>query len=943
MHKGVDEQGFGVYRYAVRRTTRNKKLIFAILVGVMIATTLFAASNIGANSMMGAMLFDILDSVATDMIWDTYDWGDIPNSSDFFAMRQEIESIQGVTSAELLSRHQNETYYDDDEQYQFTIGIQNNSTLYDGILPISGNMSLGANQTLITTSSSQISDYPIGSNYSIEVYIWTEVGEPILYNLTLEVIGHVELTSQVRDIFLVGTWFPFWGFEYESWLEQHVTFFIVNLNSTFLPIYDYARSNPDSHYVNLVTHFNIWIDQATFINPYNIQSSTQELLQLGYQIQNSLIALGYEGYLQNTIAMSLQSFVSISEGFRGVFLQVSIPVFFIALYMGITLNDVSYSIRRREVGLLLTKGVTRSTITSLFVWEALLVGLLASVLGILLAIFLIPFFISTVTWVAIVTTGLGVDTIFLTIMFGVILAIIASYLPARKASKIPTTEAIREYTLVGESMEYRKMLAWTALILGSYKLVIWLLGISVQEVVLQLIFTNPILGSLAAYWLIFDSIISFWAPLLFLWGLTTIIVKGWKGFYQYSQSFISRILGELGGLASHNIRRRPGRTAAIIFITALLLGYSVQTVGILGSSQDLAVRRAFTSVGADLNVLVSYPKNISDLIPTIRALDGVRGATGELTFRVESTAFSIGVRAINVSEWLSVAYWEPGWISGIPPLSAFELLGEENMTIILEKKHAFYYGLDIADQIVVQFSLMGSYHPLSIVGFMGPDPELYQDPWGGSAWLAEDTWSYVPMELVEEFSNETDPTGHILVALDSPSYNAEVIQAIEALDDVLNVDSAITDIEEYNTNVLLSSTTNMMQMGVIFALLLASVGTFVIIYLTLRERRTTTALMSARGTTYSQTVIILMAEILTIMVFAIVIGYAVGLIIYYGLISGGTTSFEPPLLSYHFLAPSFLGMFLLQTGLITGMLLLATLIPILIEARVARYDLSVLR
>jgi len=900
MHKLANEQGFGVYRYAVQRTTRNKKLIFAILVGVMIATTLFATSNIGANSMMGAMLFDILDSVTTDMTWGPYDWGDIPNSSDFLAMRQEIESIQGVTSAELISRHQNVTYYDGDEQYQFTIGIQNNSTLYDGILPIAGNMSLGANQTLITGSSAQISDYPIGSNYSIEVNIWTEVGEPILYNLTLEVIGHVELTSQVRDIFLLGTYFPFWGYEYESWLEQHVTYFIVDLNSTFLPIYDYAESNPDAHYINLETHFNIWIDRATYINPYNIQTSTQELQQLGYQIQNSLIALGYEGYLDNVLAMSLLSFVNISEAFRAVFLQVSMPVFFIALYMGVTLNDVSYSIRRREVGLLLTKGVTRSTITSLFVWEALLVGLLASVLGILLAIFLIPFFISTVTWAAIITTGIGVDTIFLTIIFGVLLAVIASYLPARKASQIPTTEAIREYTLAGESLDYRKMLAWTALILGSYKLILWLLGISVQEIVIQIMFTNPILGSLAAYWLIFDSFIAFWAPLLFLWGLTTIIVKGWKGFYQYSQSFISRILGELGGIASHNIRRRPSRTAAIIFITALLLGYSVQTVGILGSSQDLAVRDAFTSVGADLNVVVSFPENVSDLLPTVRALDGVRGATGELTFRVETIADIIDIRAINVSEWLDVAYWEPGWISGVSPVATFELLGDENRTIILEKEHAVRYGVGIGDQFLMQFSSMGSYHPLTIVGFMGPDPEFYQYPWGGGQWLAEDTWSYVPIELVEEFSNETDPTGHILVALDSPSYNAAVIQAIEALDDVLNVDSAITEIEEYNANVLLSSTTNMMQMGVIFALLLASVGSFVIIYLTLRERRTTTALMSARGMTYSQTVVILMAEIMTIMVFAIIIGYVVGLIIYYGLVSGGTTSFEPPLLTPQF-------------------------------------------
>ncbi|MHA2313989.1 MAG: ABC transporter permease [Candidatus Hermodarchaeia archaeon] len=926
-----------MYRYAIRRSTRNKKVIFAILVGVLIATTLFATSNIGANSMMGAMLNDVLDTVAVDMSWRTWDSS---SRSEYYAMQQEIENVPEVTSSELMIRDTNYTSDNGDEQILLTNGVQNDSAVYNGMTLISGTMSLEANQTLITTSSSLIADYPIGSNYSIHFFL--QNGDLILYNLTFEVVGHVEVTAQAQEILLYDSYLV-WGMIYESWIAQHVTFFIVDVESTFLPVYDYVEATPNVERADLDSYIIFWIDRTTLINPYNIQQSSQALQQLGYQIQNSLYTQGFDGWVQNEIANSLLFFAGISESFRMVFLQVSIPVFFIALYMGVTLNDVSYSIRRREVGLLLTKGVTRSTITSLFVWEALLVGLLASILGILLAIFLIPFFISTVTWVSIITTGIGVDTIFLTIMFGVILAIIASYLPARKASKIPTTEAIREYTTAGESMEYRKMLAWTALILGSYKLVIWLLGINVQEIVIQLMFTNPIFGSLAAYWLIFDSLISFWAPLLFLWGLTTIIVKGWKGFYQYSQNFISRILGELGGLASHNIRRRPGRTAAIIFITALLLGYSVQTVGILGTNQDLAVRNAFTSVGAELNVLVSHPENVSDLLPSIRAIDGVRGATGELTLRIESIAAVLDIRAINVSEWLDVAYWEPGWISGRPPLTAFELLGEENQTIILEKEHAVGYGVNIGDQFSVQFSSMGSYHPLTIVGYMGPDPEYYQYPWGGGMWLAEDTWSYVPIELVEEFSNETNPTGHILVALDSLINNAAVIQAIEALDDVLNVDSAITNIEEYNANVLLSSTTNMMQMGVIFALLLASVGTFVIIYLTLRERRTTTALMSARGTTYSQTVIILMAEILTIMVFAIVIGYAVGLIIYYGLVSGGTTSFEPPLLVPQFLAPSFLGMFLLQTGLITGMLLLATLIPILIEARVARYDLSVLR
>ncbi len=916
--------------------------------GVMIATTLFAASNIGGNSMMVAMLYDILEDVAVDLTWQvsTYRYREIYNRSDFFSMRQIIEGYSEVTRSELFIRSYEHHLIDAtkplEEQLILTSGIQHNSTVYDGMTLISGTMNLEANQTLLTASSAQAANYPVGSNYSIGVRIWedtgTDIDMTIIYNLTLEVVGHVELTSQAQDLLKYETPYP--GYQ-PSWYQHYFSFFLVDVESTFLPIFDHAATDPEVVFTDLDQFIFIFVDRVTSINPYNVQLSAQELQQLAYRIENSLSSQGYYGSFLPPLVWTLNFFVSISENFRVVFLQVSIPVFFIALYMGITLNDVSYSIRRREVGLLLTKGVTRSTITSLFVWEALLIGLVASLLGIVLTIFLIPFFISTVTWASIIATGIGLDTIFLTIMFGVFLAVIASYLPARKASKIPTTEAIREYSTVGETLSYPRMLAWTALILGSYKLVIWLLGINVTEIVLQLRFTNPFLASFASFWLLFDALITFWVPLLFLWGLVTIIVKGWKGFYTYSQRFISRVLGELGGLASLNIRRRLGRTAAIIFITALLIGYSVQSIGILGTSLDLAVRDAYTTVGADLNVRVSAPENVTDLLSTIRAIDGVSGAAGQYRFTIAGVGI-LNVRAINVSEWLGVAYWEPDWISGLSSLAAFEQLAAANRTIILEKRHAVELGVDLGDNISVQFSDSDSYHNLTVVSYMGPDPILNPYPWV-SEWLAEETWSYVPVELMEEFSNELTPTGHVLVALDSPIDNTAVVEAIEALDDVLRVESAITDIEEYNSNAVLSSTTNMMQLGVICAFLLASVGTLVIIYLTLRERRTITALMSARGMTYSQTVIILLAEIFTIIVFAIFIGFIVGLIIYNGFVSGGTANIVPPLLSARFLPPEFLGMFLLQTGLIIGMLLLATFIPIFIEARVARYDLSVLR
>jgi len=932
-------QGLGVFRYAARRTTRNKKLFLAILVGVVIASTLFATANIGANSLIGAMLNEALASTPIDMTYHFDLWGSIPSNHTFFGARQEIESFTEVLDTELIIRHQIGSMFEPETQYYLTTGIQQNSTLYNGIQLMAGNLTLQANETLIVTSSSLIADYPLGSNYSIQVGIPTET-DWVDYNLTLDVTGHVEVTNDVISTLMSGVWFPFWGYEYESWIQSHVTFFIVDVESTFFPIFDFAQTVPNVEYVDIDARINIYIDRASLINPYNIQTSVQTLNQLNYRITNQLW-IQYQGYLSNDLAYSLQMFYSLSETFRLAFLQISIPVFFVALYMGITLNDVSYSIRRREIGLLLTKGVTRSTITSLFVWEALMIGIFAGILGIGSAILLIPYFIPTVTWQTIFITGLGIDTIFLTFVFSIFIAVITSYLPARKAAKIPTAEAIREYTLAGEPTGYNRFAAWSLLILGSYKLVVWLLGVNVGELAIQLIFSNPLLGSLSIYWVLFDAFMSFWGPLFFLWGLTTLVVKGWKGFYRASQNFISRILGDLGGLASHNIQRRPGRTVAIIFMTALLVGYGVQTIGVLSSSQDVAIREAYRTVGADLDVLVSTPTNVSDLLPILREIEGVKGAAGQFTFSINTVSTGISVRAINVSEWTGVGYFEPNWFSDVPASVALNAIATDNESIILERKIAVELDVNLEESISVQIGAL-PFIQLNIDGFFGPEPLITQGFFGGISIEAETTWSYMSTEFMWDHFLELSPIGHILVALDSPSFNNDVKQAIEALDDVLQVESAATLIEQYNTDVLRNSTTNMMQMGVFFAFGLAGIGTLVIIYLTLRERRTTTALMSARGMTYTQTVIILMAETLTMMVFAIFIGLLVGLTIYYGLITGGTSGI-PQLVEPLFLPPAFLGMFSLQNAILVGLLLLTTVIPILVEARVARYDLSVLR
>ncbi|MFX1582236.1 MAG: FtsX-like permease family protein, partial [Promethearchaeota archaeon] len=617
-----------------------------------------------------------------------------------------------------------------------------------------------------------------------------------------------------------------------------------------------------------------------------------------------------------------------------------------ALYVGITLNDVSFSLRRREVGLYLTKGQTRQEITGMFVIEGFVVGILASILGLALAFALVPFFMGSGSYTPLNPLLVGLDTLFLTFAFGIFLAVIATYWPARKAVQIPTTEAIREYTLAGEPTGYNKAIAWTCLVLGTYKLVIWIFSINIASLLQDILFTNPILSIAVAIWLLVDSVLSFWAPLLFFYGFTIILVKGSTRFHENASRFIRRIMGDLGGVAAHTIRRRPGRTAAVIFITTLLVGYSVQTVGIIAAQQDLVIRTVYKDVGADLKVQVRYPDNVTNMLEVIRAIPGVGGASFEFTFSMLTSSGSTQVRAINISEWINVAYWESEWFPIQPASIALQLLEENNQSIILERLRAVELNIELGNYLSVEFPVIG-FQSMQVVGYFGPEPENLGS-WGYSYWLAESTWSYISYEHYQELRPGLgSESGYILVALQNPAFNDEVVNAIEALDDVESVESSLEILGEFSTNVFLNANINMMYMGLLFAFLLASLGTAVIIFLTLRERRTTTALMSARGMTYGQTIRTLVAETLTIIGFALIVGLLVGLIVLYGSVRGsvGVGGFVglPALLVARFLPAPFVGLMTVQLIALLAVLLGATLIPILIEAYTARYDTSILR
>jgi ABC-type lipoprotein release transport system permease subunit len=918
---------------------RNWKLTLAILIGILIGTTLFASANLASAATLHYMLEETLQSVPIDMTYypeGTHVHG-YPNSTNLVLYQNTIESVEDVLSTQVLVRYENYTWSFDDtflETRQEIIGIELDSPAWNGANIIGGATSLGANETFIVLGSSQQSQFPVGTSFNLSIEVDRWPSEPYLINVTLDVVGIIELTDEAFGHLYTAF--------YDSPYSLH-SIFIVDLDLTMLPLIDVAYEIPSFQWTSISPQISIYLDRIGLINPFDVTASIQQITLIRQQLQNRL---GYDVYIADYISNNLYFFSSFAESQKLTFLLISMPIFFIALYVGITLNDVSFSLRRREVGLYLTKGQTRGGITSMFVAEGFLIGILSSIFGFALAFVLVPFFMGSGTYTPLSPLLVGVDTIFLTFAFGVGLALVATYLPARKAVQIPTTEAIREYTLAGEPSGYNRFLAWTCLVLGTYKLIVWVLGINIGSILQNAIYTNPILSFAVAIWLLIDSVLAFWAPLLFFYGFTIILVKGSTRFYDYATRFIRRILGDLGALAAHTIRRRPGRTAAVIFITALLVGYSVQTIGVISSQQDLVIRDVYKDVGADLKVRVDNLENVTNMLDTIRNVPGVRGATFEFTFPMDTASESTFVRVINVSEWINVAYWEPEWFPIQPAHIALQQLLENNQSIILERLRAVELNIALGSSLFVSFPIIGTQN-MTVVGYFGPEP-VNQGGFGYSYWMAETTWSYISYEhyqiLRPGISGES---GYILVALQSSVVNAEVISAIEALDDVTSVDSALGILGEFRTNVFLNANINMMYMGLLFAYLLASLGTVIIVYLTLRERRRSTALMSARGMTYSQTIRTLMAESLTLIGFALIVGLVVGTIVLYGQVRGAVGSVGyinmPTLLAARFLPAPFLGLMAIQLTALLAMLLCATIIPILIEANSARYDTSILR
>jgi putative ABC transport system permease protein len=367
----------------------------------------------------------------------------------------------------------------------------------------------------------------------------------------------------------------------------------------------------------------------------------------------------------------------------------------VALVVGTFLILNTFSIivaqRTRELALFRALGASKGQVTRSVLLEALVVGVIGSTVGLALGFAL-------AAGLKALFGAIGLDlgqaglvfeprTAIAAYTVGVLVTLLAAYLPARKAAKVPPVAAMRDDVSIPESSMRRRLAGGVALTVLGAGLMIWALafdgglqplGGGVLAVFIGVALLSPVIGK----------------------PIVTVIAGGYP-----------RLFGTVGLLARENARRNPRRTAATA--SALMIGLAlVTTMAILGQSTKASVDELISSdLKADYIVSNAIQAPFSAAVaPEIAALPGVSAA---VPFR-----FSI----VDIDgEQSFVAAFDPvamGQVVAITVESGSLDTGDDG--VLVSSSRAEAAGWSVGDQITV--GLPAGPVTLTISGIIAPSP-----------------------------------------------------------------------------------------------------------------------------------------------------------------------------------------------------------------------------
>ena len=356
-------------------------------------------------------------------------------------------------------------------------------------------------------------------------------------------------------------------------------------------------------YTNGTDTFNdVWITAKPGVSQEDLRDQAAAALPPGFEAITG-------DKLSDEMATQIQKGLSFITTFLLVFAAVALVV---GTFLIINTFSILVAQRSRELALFRAIGASRRQVTRSVLFEAFVVGLMGSTVGLALG-----FALAQLIRVLFGRFGLDLSgaslvlnprTVVASYAVGLLVTMVAAWLPARRAGRVAPVAAMRDDVMAQEGGLHRRI---------AVGLVLAVLGGASMYVGLVVVDSNEMkwLGAGILAVLIGVALIS---PLV---GRPLVVGLGWL----YRRAF-----GVVGNMATQNSLRNPRRTAATA--SALMIGVALVTLmSVFGASAKASVDASVSDgMSADYVVSNAIGQSFSPQIAEqVAATDGV-GATARV-------------------------------------------------------------------------------------------------------------------------------------------------------------------------------------------------------------------------------------------------------------------------------------------------------------------------
>ncbi len=362
----------------------------------------------------------------------------------------------------------------------------------------------------------------------------------------------------------------------------------------------------------------------------------------------------------------------------------------VALFVGsfVIANSLSITIaqRTREFATLRTLGASRSQVLRSIVLEALVMGILASVVGLFAGLALAKglFSLFDAVGFTLPNNGLTLETrtIVVSLLVGIVVTLLASLRPALRATRVPPIAAVREGATLPESRFARYRLP-AAILLTALGFAGLLAGLFVPNLGTGQILLYMLGGALLVFFGVALLSVRLVGP--FAWTL------GWPA---------TKIGGAAGALARDNSRRNPQRTASTA--SALMIGLALVTlVTLLAAGIVSSFRGAVKDIWKNADYAITAQNNFNPIpIAASEAIAKTPGVVAVANVRAgEALAFGNKI-AITGVDPPAQRMFNLDWQEGSP--AVLGTLGDDGAFV--DKDYAKSHHLTLGSPVPLTFA-----------------------------------------------------------------------------------------------------------------------------------------------------------------------------------------------------------------------------------------------